>query len=328
MKRKIKFILSLVCFLMVFVFSSSVSVWANSADNKIYLGGMTAGFSLKTRGANVVGICDVVTKDGVSSPAKDADIKVNDVILNIDGKEVNNALDVENNIKNKNEVLITIDRDGDLEEKKLIPAKDISGNNKIGVFIREDVSGIGTITFIKGGRFASLGHPVITENGKTLNIIGGKLFNCNVTGCVKGKRGKAGELKGVYLKNNPIATVEKNLNCGVYGTISKDFNYENLIEISEGEAHVGEAKIYSTICGDKPCFYQISIVKVDDLGKSKNFVIKVTDENLIEKTGGIVQGMSGSPIIQNGKLVGAVTHVFINDPTRGFGISIDNMLNN
>jgi stage IV sporulation protein B len=143
---------------------------------------------------------------------------------------------------------------------------------------------------------------------------------------VKGERGAAGELKGVFLRDNPIGKIEKNTSSGVYGSVTNKQIIDKLIKIETGEAKVGSAKIVSTVEGKESKEYDISIVKCDFLGENKNFVIKIADEELLDITGGIVQGMSGSPIIQNGKLVGAVTHVFINDPTRGFGISINNMI--
>ena len=328
MKRKIGFISTFI-FVLSFLFVFSFGFSPVHADvNKVYLGGLPAGFSLQTRGANVVGLCDVITNDGIESPAKDADIKIGDIILNIDDIEINNAQDIERSICGKNKITIIIDRKSEKIEKIVIPAKDLSGNYKMGIFVREDVSGIGTITFIKGDRFASLGHPVVGDDGKILRILGGEIFDCNITGCVKGERGKAGELRGVFLKNNPVAKIDKNTECGVYGCLTKEFDRKNLLEIETGCARIGDAKIYTTIDDNTPSYFNISIVKIDDYGSNKNFVIKINDKSLLEITGGIVQGMSGSPIIQNGKLVGAVTHVFINDPTRGFGISIDNMINN
>ena len=169
---------------------------------------------------------------------------------------------------------------------------------------------------------------MVNNEYNEIDIFGGELYNCSITGCVKGERGKAGELRGVFVKNDPIGVIDKNLISGVYGQLSEDFDKTNLTQIEIGKASIGDACIYSTIDNNEPKRYSISIIKVDDFQDNKNFVIKVTDKDLLETTGGIVQGMSGSPIVQNGKLVGAVTHVFINDPTRGFGINIFNMINN
>ena len=323
MKRKFLAIL-----LLLFVcFNTSVlkTVYANE---QLYLGGMPAGFSIETRGAYVVGLSDVVTENGIKSPSKIANIQIGDIILCVDDMEVNNSIDLANCINNENTRILKIKRKDQINLVTIKPEKDINGYYKIGVLIRENINGIGTITYIKGNKFASLGHPILDETGNLVEIRSGNLFKVNITGCVKGERGKAGELRGVFLKTKSIGNFTKNTNCGVFGEI--DFNemcVNNLTKIEAGHAMVGDACIYSTVYGETPRKYSISIVKVDDDICSKNFVIKITDKELLDLTNGIVQGMSGSPIIQNNKLVGAVTHVFTNDPTRGFGVSIENMLN-
>ncbi len=324
-KNKIFSILILIFSLLYFGVNN---VYAT--NEKVYLGGMTAGFSLYTRGATVVGLCDVITIDGISSPSKKAGIIVGDIILSIDNNDVNSAKDIENIVKSNKEVKINVDRNGENFTFNLVPAKDVSGQFKLGVFIRDCINGIGTVTYIKNDKFASLGHPVINNEGALLKIISGKMFPCYITSVIKGERGKAGELRGVFDRSCEMAKIENNCENGVYGTVCKNnFATSNLKEIEIGSAKIGDATIYSTIDGDKICSYRISIIKVDVENKqNKNFVVKITDKKLIDKTGGIVQGMSGSPIVQDGKLVGAITHVFINDPSRGFGIDICNMINN
>ncbi|MBE5754317.1 MAG: SpoIVB peptidase [Clostridiales bacterium] len=328
MKGKIKFLSIIFALVLAFSCFTLNSAYAENFDNKLYLGGIPAGFAIQTRGAYIVGLCDVVTENGVISPSKDAGILVGDVIMTIDGVEINCAKDIENVIKNKKSTTIAIERAGENIIKNVSPAKDVGGSFKLGIFVKDDVCGIGTITFIKGNRFASLGHPVINEDGNITKIVEGNIFKCNVSGCVKGERGKPGELKGVFLKTNAIGFIDKNKESGVYGNISTSFDKKDLIEIDAGDAVMGDAEIYTTVKGNKPEKYDISIIKIDNENENKNFVIKIIDKRLLNCTNGIVQGMSGSPIVQNNKLVGAVTHVFINDPTRGFGISIDNMLNN
>lgn len=331
MKRK-KFTFLIICFLAVCsfftLFNSGISV-VRAEESVYYLGGMPAGFSIYSFGAPVAGICDVITEDGVMSPSKDCDIIAGDIILSIDGKEVSSAQDIENEITGKKNCIIVVERQGEKIIKNISPVKDVNGKYKLGIFIRDCINGIGTITFIKDGRFASLGHPVVDENGKIMNIRGGKIFACSITGTIKGERGMAGELKGVFLKTVSLGTIDKNTNNGVYGEIHHDDSFTNLSKIEIGDAKIGNASIFTTIKGQEPEEYSIQIVKVDSLLRdTKNYVIKITDERLLAETGGIVQGMSGSPIVQEGKLVGAVTHVFINDPTRGYGIDIDNMINN
>ncbi len=324
MKGKFKFLSIIIAILICFSFNSYKNVYASE---EIYLGGMPAGFTITTHGAEVIGVCDVVCDSGLVSPLREIGIKEGDIIYKINNYEINSANDIKKALNSNENAIIEYSHNGQTIIKQVKAVKDINGNYKLGVYIRDSISGIGTITYIKGNKFASLGHPVIDDNGCILNICGGKLYNCSISGYIKGVRGRAGELKGAFLRNDEIANIDKNLDCGVYGTLTDNFDTTSLIKVELGSAKIGDAYIYSTIEGSVPKKYNISIVKVDDSG-NKNFVIKINDKELISKTGGIVQGMSGSPIVQNNKLIGAITHVFINDPTRGFGIKIDNMINN
>ena len=325
MKKIIRFIFIASCCL-VGVFSG---LGFTNVSNYVYLGGFAAGFSVSTKGAEIIGVCDVLTNNGQASPSNDAVIKAGDIIISISGIETNNAEDVKNAIKDGKEKTVIIERNGEFIEKKVLPALDVNGEYKLGVFIRDKINGIGTITYIKGDKFASLGHPIIRDNGTLLSVKSGEIFDCNITGAIKGVRGRAGELKGVFSGKNVIGSVYKNALTGVYGYVSDTFKPEKLTKIDIGTAVIGDASVYSTVDEDGVKEYKISIVKVDGENRAnKNYVVKIKDQYLIEKTGGIVQGMSGSPIVQNGKIVGAITHVFINDPTRGFAVSIKNMLEN
>ncbi|MBQ9729563.1 MAG: SpoIVB peptidase, partial [Clostridia bacterium] len=212
------------------------------------------------------------------------------------------------------------------------PVKDkVTDRYKIGVLIRDNVSGIGTVTYIEkdSGRFAALGHSVVGEDKRELKISSGTVYPCSIVGVTKGVRGKAGELRGLFLTESNFGTAEKLCKCGIFGA----FNTENdlsgltLTVADSSQAKIGDAYIYSTVDGLEPKKYSVEIVKVDRFTKTnKNYVVKITDEELLSRTGGIVQGMSGSPILQNGKLIGAITHVFLNDPTRGYGIDVQQML--
>lgn len=327
MKKKIVVFLLIICSaLCAFGFSGNI---ATAESVKVFLGGMPAGFSMQTRGAFVAGLSDVITNDGIKSPAKDAGLTQGDIILYINDIEINNAVDIER-------VLKLSDKEIDVEYKRcdntynvlLVPAIDLSGEKKLGIFIKDDINGIGTVTFVDNKKIATLGHPVLDGNDGLLQIKSGTIFSCNITGYIKGERGKPGELRGVILRNEEIGTIDRNTEYGVFGTINDNFDTSNMTQIEIGEGKMGDAFIYTTISGKTPKKYTVSIVKADNLlADTKNYVVKITDKELLESTGGIVQGMSGSPIVQDGKLVGAITHVFINDPTRGFGISINNMLN-
>lgn len=310
----------------ILILSPNYFVVKGYSENDIYLGGIPVGFSLYSRGVKVIGISDVITENGISSPAKEAGVKTGDVLLSIDGKEINTSKDIENNLNNDDYKILNIRRNGESIIINVKPQKDVVGNIKLGIFVRDEIDGIGTITFIYKNKIASLGHPVIDENNNLLEITDGSLFNCAINGYVKGEKGKPGELKGLMLRDRQIGKVEKNTKFGVYCS-AENVDYSKLTKVEIGQAKIGDAYIYSTIKGREPKKYSIKIVKNDNyFSEDRNYFIKITDKELLSTTGGIVQGMSGSPIIQNDKLVGAVTHVLINDPTRGYGISINNML--
>ncbi len=333
--RKLKFFIA--AFLLVFcIFPfGENTIRAEAADGKYYLGGITAGFLLNAGGAEVIDLSDVVAENGKFSPARDAGIRAGDCICAVDGVKIKSIQDLNDamNRSDGKEIKVVLRRGGETAEVTLQPVKEKkSGKYKIGVLIRDTLSGIGTVTYIeKGtGRFGALGHKVADENNNSLEISDAKVYLCSIIGVNKGARGKAGELRGLFMNDKPIAKAENIRDTGLYGTVENyDLSNCELVDIAPlSEATIGKAFIYSTVNGITPKKYEIAIAKVDAGNRdNKNFVIKVTDEALIEETGGIVQGMSGSPIVQNGKLIGAVTHVFINDPTRGYGIGIEKMLN-
>ncbi len=335
--RKLKFFIAAFALLIPIVLTGNGGIRANAASNEYYLGGMTAGFSLSAGGTEVIGLSEVIAEDGIHHPAEEVGIKVGDVICAADGIEIRSINDLNGALARSEgkEITLTVKRDGDTAEVKLTPVKDKkSGKFKIGVLIRDTLTGIGTVTYIEKNtlRFGSLGHAVCDESNQSLSISDPKVYLCSVIGVNKGKRGKAGELRGLFLNDKPIAQADTVCMAGLYGTFEKtyDFSKCRTVEIAPlSEATIGKAVIYSTVDGICPQSYEVNIAKVDAGNReNKNFVIKVTDEKLIEETGGIVQGMSGSPIVQNGKLIGAVTHVFLNDPTRGYGIGIENMMKN
>lgn len=314
---------------LLFVFCFSPTKISYAETEKVFLGGIPLGFTLMQRGAEVVGISDVLTEEGIKSPAKDAGVKAGDIIMFFNGIEVNNAKDLEKALICGKKSFLSIDRKGEEISIEIEPKKDMTGKYKLGLFIREEINGIGTVTYIKNKKFASLGHPIINDKGEILNIKRGEIYPAMINGVKKGERGKAGELHGVFITKSAIGKIEKNTNFGVFGDFYSEIDYSNFKEIEIGSGKIGYASIYSTIDGKMPKEYKISIIKADLVdGEIKNYVIKIEDDDLLNITGGIVQGMSGSPIVQDGKLIGAVTHVFINDPTRGFGVSIENMLKN
>lgn len=316
------------------IFHGYNALTASAEARTVYVGGMSAGFTLKTEGAQIIGICEVVSNDGISSPALESGLRAGDTIMKVGGIRIDSIGDL-NEIVNKsqgNSIPVEIERGKESLTLDIQPKKDkITQKYKIGVLVRDSVSGIGTVTYIdkEKGRFGSLGHAVVGENNHEMKISDGTVYECNIVGICKGIRGKAGELRGMFLNDKVFGNAEKLCNCGIFGNVSKDFETDGLTSVVASSQGVkpGDAYIYSTVNGVCPKRYEIEIVKVDKNNKeNKNYVIKITDDDLIEETGGIVQGMSGSPILQDGKLIGAVTHVFLNDPTRGYGIDIQTML--
>ncbi len=336
--RKLKFFIAALLVPLALAGSLIPTVEARADEAELYyIGGMTAGFMLSAEGAEVIGLSDVAAEDGLHRPAEDAGIRIGDTIVAVDGIAVKTIADLNAALERSGgeEVVLTVRRKGDTAQVNLVPVKDKKTEKyKIGVLIRDTLAGIGTVTYVDKNtyRFGALGHSVCDENKNPLTISDPKVYLCSVIGVNRGTRGRAGELRGLFMNDAMIGKADKVCATGLYGTFDKnyDFSHCELVErASVSEATIGKAVIYSTVDGTCPQKYEISIAKVDEGNReNKNFVIKVTDERLLDETGGIVQGMSGSPILQNGKLIGAVTHVFLNDPTRGYGIAIDRMLEN
>lgn len=330
-----KLVRTFLILISVLVFAFSASPLNASADTGVlYLGGFPAGFTLNTTTVEVIGICDVLTPEGMRSPARECGIKTGDIIDDINGQKIKSTNDINRILSEEfKKFNISVVRDGEIIRFEIDPVSEMSsGVRKLGILVKDSLNGIGTVTYVDGSnrKFASLGHPVTDMKNNLVEINGGTVYGCMIYDIKKGVKGTPGELRGAFENGNVLGTAKINCGCGIYGDLSDKFDVSKLVRIEKGgieSVKIGKASIYTTLRGNEAKQYEISIVKVDKSNKdNRNFVIKIEDENLIKKTGGIVQGMSGSPIIQNGKLVGAVTHVFVNDPTRGYGISIDKML--
>ena len=300
---------------------------------QVFLGGYPIGLKLYADGVVIVGTEAVDTENGLVNTAEKAGIKIGDIIKKVNGVEVKSNLEVSSIIEKSagEELFFTIEREGKSFDVSF--KAEFSQNEqkyKAGIWIRDSSAGIGTVTFCtKDGGFASLGHAVCDIDTKsTIPISQGECTEAKLTGFIKGQNGYAGELCG-YLENKRTGVVLSNDNLGVYGCFDAIPQGKSLYQIARSdEVEIGEAEIVTTIENGIAQNYSIIIEKVDFKStENKNLVIRITDRKLIEKTGGIIQGMSGSPIIQNGKLVGAVTHVFLNDATGGFGIFAETMLN-
>ena len=314
----------------------TVAVSVLPADYVVPLG-EPFGIKIFTEGVMVVGTADVPTDSGPVNPAKEAGIKVGDVILTVGGAAVNSNEAVANAIVSSNgtSIPVVISRKGEKQMVELRPVMSKSdGKLRGGLWVRDSSAGIGTITFVNpvSGVFGGLGHAVCdVDTGEVLPLLSGESVDVDITGVTKGQAGSPGELKGVFVGTQASGKLYSNGPTGLYGVLNRRVDGANAVQVAmKQEVKEGPATILTTISGGKPREYSINIEKINyiDSNPSKNFVIRITDEELLNQTGGIVQGMSGSPILQNGKLVGAVTHVFVNDPTKGYAIFAESMLEN
>lgn len=268
-----------------------------------------------------------------ASPCENTGIKTGDIINCANEKKVDNIYDFCRIVEKSDGNIITVEyiRNGQKYTTNITPAIEAaSGKYKVGLTVRDSIAGIGTLTYYCPGdnTFGALGHGIECD-GELFPVKNGSLENARVINVVKGRRGSPGEMHGAFTGSDEMGTILSNDETGVFGkTDEKIFSSKNVIPTaSKSEIIKGDATIMCTVDGEIPKEYKIQIEKIIPYETgSKQMIIHITDDKLINKTGGIVQGMSGSPVIQNGKLVGAVTHVFVNDPTRGYGIFIENML--
>jgi len=301
---------------------------------ELVCGGELFGVRLETEGLLVTSLGTVKTDEGEISPGEKAGIRAGDLIRSADGVELKCASDLVKIIAKSDghEVKLCLDRDGITQTLSLVPAKSADGSGyKAGLWIRDGAAGIGTVTFFDpiSGAFAGLGHAVCdSETGVAFPLAKGTVCQAKIEGIAKGEKGAAGEIRG-RLEKDSIGTLQKNTLTGVYGSYDTLPSADTLPIGLKGEVQTGKAHIVCTLDETGKKEYEIEIEEIISKDRDhKNLMIHITDPALLEKTGGIVQGMSGSPIIQNGKLVGAVTHVLVGDPTRGYGIFIENMLKN
>lgn len=296
------------------------------------------GIKLTMDGVLVVGIGEVDNPSDLhASPAKDSGIQKGDVIVSLNGTQVDSSQALQDIVSESNgdtlEVLLR--RDDELIETSVTPVfSEGSQTFEAGMWVRDSSAGIGTITYYleDGVTFGGLGHPVCdVDTGEVISIATGEVAPVTINGVKCGVSGSPGELIGSFTSSRSIGNIALNTTCGIFGTMDTTTTLTTAIPMGfKQDVSLGEATILTTIDGNTPKEYTISIEKVDYNSDeiSKNMVIRITDPELLEETGGIVQGMSGSPIIQNGRLIGAITHVFINDPTKGYAIFCENMVGN
>jgi len=311
-------------------------------DTDVYVGGETVGFNLFSEGVICVGSNAVVTKDGMKEPIKSTALQDGDAIIKIEDIEINNIQDVDRIINLPTlagkELKLTLKRNGEEIETTATPVYDLlSQKYKLGLWVRNSASGVGTLTYVKQSnfRFGAVGHPIIDSSlGENFNVESGNIYRCRLLGIKKGEKNNPGEIRSsINLSDDAIGLADTNCKYGVYGNIlNKQIIDANRTATLGGRLSVelGDAQIYCNIDNLGVKAYDIKILKANKQNSAddKSMIIKVTDKELLEKTGGIIQGMSGSPIVQNGKIIGAVTHVFVNDPTRGYGVYIDWMISN
>lgn len=314
----------------------TVEVMAISREVELYPGGHIVGIKLRTNGPLIVGFSDIENDfQKPYSPSKDSGLNVGDIILSINDIEINSSDLLSETLNNldADELDIKVERDGKIIVKKIHPIKSVDGKNKIGLWVRDSTAGIGTVTFIDPvtGTYGALGHPITdVDTGDIIKISKGNIVSSSIVNVKRGEKGNPGELKGVFINDDiNLGSVEQNTKFGIFGKYSLENIYTEKLKIAlKDEIQEGPAQIISTVDNGEPRLYDVVIEKLlqQDNPSSKSMIIKVVDEDLLEKTGGIVQGMSGSPIIQNNKIVGAVTHVLVNKPDTGYGIYIEWML--
>lgn len=303
-------------------------------------GGNPFGIKLLMDGVMVTELGEVETENGEKiCPAQNAGIEVGDVIKSADGKNMTSNEELQKIISESDgkKIKLVISR-----EEKDFPVflkpeySESSGSWRGGMWVRDSIAGIGTMTFFNKttGEFAGLGHPVCdSDTGELVPIYSGEAVPVEITDAKKGSKGIPGELHGQFMYGGSMGILNRNNSCGVYGMLSESavqalsVNCQQYKMGYRQDVKTGEAEILTTVSGDTPRKYSIEIEKIDynSSESTKNMVIRITDKELLDLTGGIVQGMSGSPIIQDNKIIGAVTHVFVSDPTKGYAIFAENM---
>ncbi len=290
--------------------------------------GQVVAIELETDGVIVAGFAPVDTENGSVSPAAAAGLQPGDQIVALNGAEVHDDESLLSALsESEGSVTLSIERSGSESMVSLTPALGRDGRMYLGLWLRDGISGIGTVTFQdpETGVYGALGHGVGTESSEALTPIrGGAIGEAGVESVVPGQNGATGELVGMPA-GELMGDVRQNTPLGIFG-VAESMEGERYCVAAESEITLGAAEILCTVEGNTPQRYSVDITRIACGGEGRSLSLKVTDETLLAKTGGIVQGMSGSPILQNGKIVGAVTHVLVEDPKRGYGITLESML--
>ncbi len=300
----------------------------------VMVSGAPFGIKMFSDGALVVGFSDILGENGYCNPAREAGIKLGDRIISVEGAPVHSNDELSAALKNSpsDTVNLQLERDDQPIILQVHLQHGTAGKGKLGVWVRDSSAGIGTMTFWEpeSNRFAGLGHAISdTDTGRSIALLSGEVSRVNITGFAAGAPGLPGELKGEFLeKSGALGKIASNQAQGVYGTLTETLGGTPYEVAAAQEITKGPAQILTTISGTEPQYYDVVIERIAlrTSDPNKNMILRVTDKRLLDSTAGIVQGMSGSPILQNGRLVGAVTHVLVNDPTRGYGIFAQEMI--
>lgn len=305
------------------VFSSDAKLENTLKDMEICIGGEAVGIKILATGVLVMGV------------EEQPQLSVGDIILEINGTEIDSNSELVSEVQKANgeNINLKIDRNGEIKNITVQATYSNTSNiYELGLWVKDSSAGVGTISFYdkKNMRFASLGHGITeTSNNIIIPINSGGIVKAKITEIKRGEKKSPGDIKGI-LYVNVLGQIIKNTPYGIYGTLEEDMckGKEEIKVASKSEIHEGKAKIYCTLEKNTVEEFEINIERVlYNSSGNKNIVIKITDEKLLEKTGGIVQGMSGSPIVQDNKLIGAITHVFYNDPTQGYAVFAETMIN-
>jgi stage IV sporulation protein B len=297
--------------------------------------GVAVGIRLDSEGVMIVGVPDTCADGVTPSPAKKSDLKTGDVIIRVGKTPVTSGEELKRTLETLEgePIALQITRCGETRQVTLTPHKTADGRYSFGLLVRDGVTGIGTVTFYDPdtGMYGALGHSVSDgDTGIPMPLRDGAISRASVTDVAKGQTGIPGQLHGAFNFEDKLGNISVNSDCGIFGDITANDleKRESLPVASEGEIHTGAATILANVSGSEVREYDVEISRIYKGAEAsgRNMLVTVCDPELLSITGGIVQGMSGSPILQDGKIVGAVTHVLINDPSRGYGVSIGNML--
>ena len=317
----------LLYFLISFIFIIPINTLAYT--KYLIPGGENIGIKVESDGVFVVGFYKVDGKE----IAKEAGFKLGDRIIRINDNIVHNVLDLVNNIQRGEDnitIKFSVIRDNQEKEISMTLKKENDLSYKTGIYVKDSVVGIGTLSFInpKNNTFGALGHEISDNTGEyNFTIASGNIFSSKITSITKSNNRTPGEKNASINTNDVYGDIKYNYKTGIFGKLKKKISNEKAIEVMNiDDVKIGKAEIITVLSNNKKEYYSIEILSIDKNNETKNFLIEITDERLLNETGGIVKGMSGSPIIQNGKLVGAITHTIVDNPKKGFGISIIKML--